>query len=226
MYQRYAVYFTPNAELGRKGAHWLGWDILRGVSQPHPLVDGLDLPALTATPRRYGLHGTIKAPFHLAHEKTELDLRKTFESVCQRTSPVTLDGLHVVKMGGFVALTPIGDQTELAALAATAVKELDPFRAPPSAEELARRRRAQLTPAQERNLEVWGYPYVMDQFRFHITLTGRIRGEIAPVICAIRSHFEPCIEKPFEVNSLTLAGQDESGYFTAIMQCPLGTSMD
>ncbi|MGD9295301.1 MAG: DUF1045 domain-containing protein [Roseobacter sp.] len=133
-----------------------------------------------------------------------------------------LDGLEVTRMGRFIALVPIGDQSELAVLAAMTVKDLDPFRAPPSAEELAKRR-PKLSPAQERNLAAWGHPYVMDQFRFHITLTGRIKGDIMPAMNAVRSHFAPCLEKPFEVNSLTLAGQDASGFFHAIMRCSLGT---
>ena len=38
-----------------------------------------------------------------------------------------------------------------------------------------------LTPAQEALLMRWGSPYVMDEFRFHMTLTGRLaKARMAP----------------------------------------------
>ena len=30
---------------------------------------------------------------------------------------------------------------------------------------------------QERLLEIWGYPYVLEEFRFHLTLTGHVEEE-------------------------------------------------
>lgn len=84
MFQRYAAYFTPTAERGSKGPQWLGWDILSGVSQPHPEVVGVDLTELTESPRKYGLHGTVKPPFFLADGEIEADFKKAFKSVPAR----------------------------------------------------------------------------------------------------------------------------------------------
>ena len=62
----------------------------------------------------------------------------------------------------------------LQALADACVEQLDRFRAPPSDAELARRRRASLTPRQDAMLVRWGYPYVFDTWFFHMTLTRRL----------------------------------------------------
>jgi putative phosphonate metabolism protein len=213
LFQRYAVYFTPEGSLATCGAAWLGWDLAAGEAVAHPAVGELDVADLTRTPRKYGFHGTIKPPFSLARGTSAGSLAEEVEALCNRLAPVALEGLEVSAMGGFVALTPMGDSTRLGELAARVVKDLDRFRAPPDAAELERRRRSRLSPAQEMNLETWGYPYVMDQFRFHLTLTGRINGATEEVVMALRRHFTPHLSAPFTINTLTLVGQDGNGMF-------------
>ncbi len=216
MFQRYAVYFTPEGALADQGAAWLGWDVARGVTLAHPQVGDLDVEALTRTPRKYGLHGTIKPPFFLADGAEPDQLEAALRGLCARLAPVALNGLAVRDLAGFIALKPVGDQTMLADLAAIVVTDLDHFRAPPDEAELARRRQAPLSDAQEAHLARWGYPYVMDQFRFHITLTGRIEGDTSRVRTLIETHFAPSLPVPFRVDSLTLAGQDGQGMFHEI----------
>lgn len=216
MYQRYAVYVTPDGDLAVRGAAWLGWDVQTGTPVSHPVVAGLDVAALTDTPRKYGLHGTIKPPFFLAEGATVDGLKASVAALCSELAPVVLDGLEVRALAGFVALVPTGDQTALAGLAAQVVTRLDPFRAPPSQAELARRRKTPLSPAQEVHLANWGYPYVMDQFRFHITLTRRIEGDSGPVAQALAAHFAPALPAPFMVQTLTLVGQRADGMFEEI----------
>ena len=216
MFKRYAVYYTPEAALAECGAAWLGWDIAKGASVDHPKVAALDIENLTHTPRKYGLHGTIKPPFFLTEGTSVDQVQQELEALCARLAPVTLDGLEVRELAGFIALTPIGDQTALAGMAAQVVTKLDRFRAEPSEAELAKRRHMPLSAAQEQNLHNWGYPYVMDQFRFHITLTGRLEGDVAHVTDAIRSHFSSHLPAPFHVGSLTFAGQDADGMFHEI----------
>ncbi len=221
MYQRYAVYFTPTGALAKAGAFWLGWDLSTGSVVAHPEIAGLDIAALTKTPRKYGLHATIKPPFHLSGGTTLQMLEHAVETLCAQLEPVTLDTLSVQRLGRFIALTPEGDTSALARLAAQTVKTLDPFRAPPSNAELARRRQANLTPSQDHNLMAWGYPYVLEDFRFHITLTGRIRGDIAPTLEKLRAHFAPYLAQPLRIDSLTLTGQDGDGMFHEIRRFPL-----
>lgn len=220
-FERYAVFVTPQGPLANAGAAWLGWDLVSGSAVTHPDV-GLNLNRITETPRMYGFHGTIKPPFVLADGKDAAQLGAAFAALCARLAPVTLERLEVANLGPFLALKPLGDQGALAALAGEVVKQLDPFRAPPSQAELARRRKARLTPAQERNLMDWGYPYVMDDFRFHMTLTGRVKRSDDDAVSEVaRGYFAPHLPAPLVVDTLTLVGQDADGMFREIRRCDL-----
>lgn len=224
-FRRFGIYYTPQSgAFATFGAQWLGWDIENGAHVAHPEISGLPRPVeeMTATPRKYGLHGTIKPPFRLAEGTTHEGLEEAMATLATRLTPVTLDGLNLSRIGSFVALTIAGDQTPLAALAAEVVEGLDAYRAPPSDDELARRRKSNLTPRQEALLAEWGYPYVMDEFRFHITLTGRLaRGEAEQVQTALAPHLAPLLPVPFAVPDLTLVGEDEDGMFHEIQRFAL-----
>lgn len=147
---RYAIYYAPPAdsELGRLGAAWLGRDADEGCEIAQPAVTGIGaerLSELTAAPRRYGFHATLKAPFHLAPGASGDDLAEAVRSLARELPPVTIPRLHLSQISHFLALTPPDDAPELHALAACCVSRLDSFRASPSEEELARRRTADLS---------------------------------------------------------------------------------
>ncbi|APE44514.1 phosphonate metabolism protein [Sulfitobacter alexandrii] len=220
MFKRYAVYYTPRGALADRGAAWLGWDIASGRSVDQPDLPGEDLATLTATPRKYGFHATIKPPFTLAAGTDVADLSQAVARFCAQFAPVTLDGLQVSTLGRFLALTPTGDQQALNDLASEAVMQLDGYRAPATAEELARRRASPLSPEQERNLRDWGYPHVLDLFRFHMTLTGRVArpDTVRPVATA---HFEDCLPAPFVLDGLTLVGERHDGMFETLQDYAL-----
>ncbi|MEH6523082.1 DUF1045 domain-containing protein [Sulfitobacter sp.] len=220
MFRRYAIYVTPEGLLGQRGAEWLGWDMAQAGAVPHPDVQDLDVAKITKRPRKYGFHGTIKPPLVLANGTSIGELKSTATSLTNHLAPVTLAGLGVSRIGGFLALTPLGDTNALAAMAALVVKGLDAFRSPATPEEMDRRRQSSLSTSQERNLTQWGYPYVMDEFRFHITLTGPLKDaeEIAPILSA---HFAPVLPEPYVIDHLTLAGEDSDGMFHSISRLPL-----
>jgi len=219
-FTRYAVYVTPPpGPLAEFGAAWLGWDPVRGTAVPHP--DLPDLPApitdLTEAPRRYGLHATMKPPFALAPGTSEAALRDAFAAFCTATAPVTLDGLAVVPLGRFLALRPEGDETAVNALAAACVRAFEPFRAPLTGTEIARRRAGGLTPDQEARLMRWGYPHVMAGFRFHITLTGkRPKSDLPALRATLARHLAPLVPRPCPVDALSLMGEDRQGRFHLI----------
>lgn len=218
-FQRYGVYYTPRpGALADFGKSWLGWDPVAGEAKPHPVIKGLPRPVsdISATPRKYGLHGTIKPPFFLANGKDSDGLTARFIAICTTLPPVSLDGLILARLGGFIALKIDGDQTPLADLAGEVVRELDDFRAPASETELARRRKANLSATQDALLARWGYPYVMDEFRFHITLSGRLGRDVEATMEALTPHITPFLPRPFEVDSLTLVGEDLNGMFHEI----------
>lgn len=217
-FSRYALYVAPPAEADwtRLATSWLGWDMETGTEAAAPDVPGINVAAITERPRKYGLHATIKPPFRLAPGQTPAALFDAAEALCARLAPVTLDGLAVEQLGGFLALRPVGDTTALEALAAACVDGLDAFRAPAPQDELERRRKAGLSPQQEAHLLRWGYPYVMDQFRFHITLSRRLRETDGPVADWLQTHLQPLLPRPFHIPDMGLVGEGPDGRFRLI----------
>ncbi|UXX84475.1 DUF1045 domain-containing protein [Roseovarius pelagicus] len=225
MFRRYAIYYTPpDGALADFGAAWLGWDIARGVSVPHLVMDGLPAPVwdITERPRRYGLHATIKPPFTLAKARHVEELQAAFDAFCATRAPVTLPALTLAPLGRFLALIPSTPCAAVTDLAAHAVRHLDDFRAPPDRETLDRYRTGLLTAAQEQNLQNWGYPHVMDAFRFHITLSGKLpKRQVAVLTAALAAHVEPLLPAPFVLDALSLVGEDEDGRFHLIRRVAL-----
>ena len=221
-FTRYAIYFTATGDLAARGASWLGWDVAQGRAVPHPPMSGLDLPKLTHTPRKYGFHATIKPPFQLAEGMTFQDLSHATKTLCASLAPLTLPPLKVSPLGRFLALTFQIPTPELNDLAATVVQSLDPFRAPPSAADLAKRRQANLSPHQDALLVKWGYPYVMDEFRFHMTLTEKMpKGDIPDAVKEAEHYFAPALNNKTQCDALSLVGQDKKGMSHLIERMPL-----
>ena len=217
-YRRYAIYYAPEpGPLADFGAAWLGWDPARGAPVAHPAIDGLPAPVaeLTETPRKYGFHGTVKPPFRLAEGTDAAALHAAAQDLCAARAPVRLAGLRLSRLGRFLALTPEGDAGALAALAGTVVRDLDSFRAPLTEAEIARRRPDRLSPAQRDLLDTWGYPYVFEEFRFHLTLTGPLPDDAtaAAVEAALAPVLAPILPRPFTIASLCLFGEDADGRF-------------
>lgn len=185
MTARYALFYAPRPDslLWRFGSSWLGRCAATGVALPQPRVPGIDaatLRALTAAPRRYGFHGTLKSPFRLARGARRDDLVAALERFCAKQVSICVPRLELAELDGFLALVPATREPRLDALAAGCVRGLDRFRAPPTTAEVARRRRtAALSSREEFLLRRWGYPYVLERFRFHLTLTGPLRGVAA-----------------------------------------------
>lgn len=205
---RLAIYFAPGARsaLARFGATWLGRDAERGVDLAPPTVPGMPadrLRALTAAPRRYGFHATLKAPFRLAEGYRPGAVLGEVEDFARRRKAITLTGLDLVEIGPketgpkeagpFLALVPKLPLPALADLANDCVRHFDDYRAPPESGEIARRRAAGLTPHQDDLLHRWGYPFVFSEFRFHLTLTGPVPDPLArAALLAYLRALDPC----------------------------------
>ena len=216
---RYAVYWLPDGALGRWGESWLGWRMSDGTPLPRPDIPGLPrpLPDLTAAATVYGLHATIKPPFRLAAGQDRDALLGAFAAFCAGQSAVRSGPLEVSTLDGFLALTPTGDCAGLTALAAAAVATLDRFRAPPSEAEVARRRAAGLTARQDELLRLWGYPYVMEAFRMHVTLTGRLpKAEAAQVQAVLSPLVAPLLGDRLDITHLSLVGERAQGGFQRV----------
>jgi putative phosphonate metabolism protein len=222
-WRRYAVYAAPGGALAEAAHGWLGWDAYTGQPRPHPDVGSLPRPLadLTEAPRKYGFHATLKAPFRLAPGADGAALDWAVAALAARLAPAEAPGLRLAEVEGFLALIPEGDGAALSALAARAVEGLDVFRAPLTPDEVARRRPDRLSARQRVLLDRWGYPYVMEEFAFHLTLTGSLRpGEAAPVMAALRGYL-PLLPQPFTVDALALFGEAEDGRFHLLSRHPL-----
>lgn len=213
---RYAIYLTPHEDdpLTRVAERWLGRSAF-GREVPAPQAVGAfsaaEIAFHTAAPRRYGFHATLKAPFHLAEGRTESELIHALDGFAAARQPFCTK-LTLARLGGFFALVPAVAAPELDQLAADVVTEFEPFRAPLSAEEIERRNPEDLGPAQLKNLHKWGYPFVFEAFRFHMTLTGRVPdAEAARMESAIEAFFGPLLLEPLEVGTLAVFAEAEPG---------------
>jgi hypothetical protein len=226
---RYAIYFVPAAgsELYRFGSSILGYDCYTGddVSLPDEFApDAARWRELTQEARRYGFHATLKAPFHLAPSCTEAQLTSAFLSFAALGHRVARIEPEVALISGFAAIVPREASEAVAALADTCTTVFDAFRAPMSARERSRRVAANLSQSQMHNLERWGYPYLFTDFRFHMTLTGRLAGDRADAVLArLRGAFDGAYRpQALPVDRLALLRQaGERAAFRVICQAEL-----
>ena len=202
---RAAIYFTPAADdpLTLRAAEWLGRDAFdhRPVRDPDSKID-----ALVSEPARYGFHATLKAPFRLADGTTLNELDRELAAFAQRSQAVSLGTLAVTRLGSFFALTVQTALPRLLQVEEAVRTAFEPFRAPLTEHEVARRNPQTLSERQQANLSRWAYPHVGQDFRFHMTLTNAIvdEDEAARVEKRLHSHFNPVLETPVVVDALAL----------------------
>jgi putative phosphonate metabolism protein len=214
--KRYAVYYAPAQEEPLTGAasSWLGRCAFTHAALPAPQADGIsreEWESITADPRLYGFHATLKPPFRLAGGRVTEELIDHLRKFAASRRPFDVS-LEVGSLAGFLALVLSHPSPDFVQLAADCVREFDEFRATPHPEELARRRHARLNAAQQAYLARWGYPYVMEEWRFHMTLTASLN---PPALEKARHYltavFEPICGQPLRVDSICLFEQPESG---------------
>jgi putative phosphonate metabolism protein len=215
-YPRYAIYYAPEpaSVLHRFGAALLGYDAADGEDLPFPtdvIAAVPDWHELTDDPRKYGFHATLKAPFSLAPDKAEADLFAACAAFAAAPRAIPVIRPVVGAISGFIAVIPAEPPADLIQLAADCVREFDFLRAPLTAADRARRNPSQLTAAQRDYLDRWGYPYVMEQFRFHMTLTGRLGTERRePVLAMLRSRFASTGLERLAIDRIVAFRQDDA----------------
>ncbi|MBS3650561.1 DUF1045 domain-containing protein [Pseudaminobacter sp. 19-2017] len=227
---RYAVYFTPAADdpLTLAAQSWLGRNAGTGESVAAPVPAGFtdaEFRRITEDPRRYGFHATLVAPFGLNEGTTHDDLTRAADAFAEGFRPFSIPALKLSLIGNFFALTPV-ESREVDALASAAVDHFGPLRAPLTPAEIERRRPGLLTPRQRDYLDRFGYPYVKDEFRFHMTLTGSLdRDTAARVELALQAHFAPLLDRAVAVDAIALFVEPEPGApFTVHSIHPFGAS--
>lgn len=223
--KRYAIYFSPEPEsdLWLFGSRWLGRDSATGDDIKRLTINAIKpkrLREITATAAKYGFHATLKPPFKLSkgHDREMLD--EALEAFAAAHDPVPLPALELTELDGFIALRPSQASAVLDQLAADCVREFDHFRKPPSKAELEKRRKAKLTDAQSKMLKKWGYPYVMDEFRFHMTLTERLeKTERKAVLAELEDLSKNIVGKPLSIDVLTLMEQKSLDDKFEVVKC-------
>jgi putative phosphonate metabolism protein len=215
-YPRYAIYHAPAqaSDLHRFGTAILGYDAASGDDAPFP-ADVIraepDWQDLTSDPRKYGFHATLKAPFSLAPGRTEAELLAACAAFAATPRAIPVIRPVVGSISGFIAVIPADPPEELIRLAADCVSEFDMFRAPLTEADRARRNPSRLTSAQRAYLDRWGYPYVMEEFRFHMTLTGRLdANRLETVLAMLRSSFSTLGLETLAIDRLALFRQDSA----------------
>jgi putative phosphonate metabolism protein len=230
---RYAIYFAPASDdpLTAEASRWLGRNAFTGETFPTSDVAGIspdEVHTLTADPRRYAFHATLKAPFELAEGYREADLIDAFKRFAATTPAFDIPNVVIGQLGRFFALVPDRIYPDLQAFAANIVEEFEPFRAPLSDADIARRKPDTLPPAHRANLMRWGYPHVMDEFRFHMTLTGPVpEAQCEAMDAVLRVRFADFIGRPLMVDTVCLFVEPVSpGDFVVDTAIPLAGSQD
>ncbi|MGY3237478.1 MULTISPECIES: DUF1045 domain-containing protein [unclassified Bradyrhizobium] len=215
-FPRYAIYFAAGADsaLSRFGAELLGYDAYTGEEPPFAgdaLRVAPDWRDITADPRRYGFHGTLKAPMALAAGRTEAELSAACAAFAGKARPIPVIRPVVGAISGFIAVIPAEPVDALQKLAADCARDFDCFRPPLTAEDRARRKPDRLSERQRDYLDRWGYPYVMEEFRFHMTLTGRLDADRrGPILEMLRARFAGLGLDTLEIDRITLFKQDDA----------------
>lgn len=227
---RYAFYYAPRPEEGLAvvASQWLGRSAETGQSRPLKAVSAFTaerLAEITADPRLYGFHGTLKAPIALADGVTEHDLLAAVGDFAVGRRSVVVPSMALTCLSSFMALVPSQPSAELQDLADSCVIEFDEFRQPADEAELACRRATGLSPRQDELLLRWGYPCVLEEWRFHLTLTGRIAddSERSAITDLLRRQFVGFIDRPLAVRDLCVFRQSAAGRpFVALARFALG----
>jgi putative phosphonate metabolism protein len=223
-FPRYAIYYvsTPGSDLDRFGAQLLGYEAFSGADLPFP--EGItqmapDWRDLTRDPRKYGFHATLKAPLSLAPGKTEAELIATCGAFAGTARKIPVITPVVDSISGFIAVVPAQRSAELERLAADCTRAFDSFRAPLTPEDRARRNPAALTPRQRDHLDRFGYPYVMEDFRFHMTLTGRLEAKRRePVLAMLRDRFSKIDLKILAIDRIAVFRQETADSRFRVLQ--------
>lgn len=229
MSARYAAFYAPapSEDLWGYGSSVIGYDAATGLDRPFPDFGSFvswDWRALTEEPRRYGFHATLKAPFYLAQGRSETELLAAASAFASQQRTTTLPALDVALLGAFAAIIPSKPSASLDELAAKCVRAFEPFRAPLSESDRTRRRQLDLSDRERVHLERWGYPFVFQDFRFHMTLTGPLPSDLRiPVRDALAAGF-PVFTRPLTIDAIVIfRQQDRSGRFRVLERFPLAS---
>jgi hypothetical protein len=159
----------------------------------------------------------------LAAGRPIADLEAALEAFGRDNRPIEMGAIELRLLEGFLALMPREQSAELTAFAQKVVEAFEPFRRPLSPADRERRLKAELTPRQIELMDRYGYPYVLEEFRLHMTLTDRLApADRADIVAAAEDWFAPVTEQSFAIDRLVLFHEPEAGAaFVRLRDFPL-----
>jgi hypothetical protein len=225
-FSRYGIYYAPPKEhsLAKFSASWLGWDANVGFPINFSKLQGLryKLSEITKKPRKYGFHGTLKPPFALKEGKNPEELLHDVSNFSKTIRGFEIPKIKLQNLDGFIAIVPEKPCPKLQDLARKCVLEFDYFREIETFEQVQKRRILGLTQSQENNLIKWGYPFVLEDFNFHLTLSGRLQPDcLNNIMSVLSTELDEVLKLPLRINELCVVGEIPiTGYFQIIHRFP------
>lgn len=214
MTARFAIYFAPDddsplgvfgATVLRRKAHcpqeWIN------ASPPVEFHDTKVWQNTVQKPAHYGFHATIKAPFELAAGISADDLKASLERFCASQSSILLSGLAPSRTCRYDALAFDQQPAAVKILAGSCVEAFEPFRAPLTSVDEDRRKSVGLNQQQLHYLGEYGYPYIFDEFNFHMTLSGA-KPDNNAYLRWLTALYESLVTEPPLLDRLCLFKQD------------------
>lgn len=223
MAPRFAVYFSPadQTPLARFGERVLS----RTATKISPIENQRDTAwqNLLARPRHYGFHATLKAPFELADSVSEEGLVEAVENLAATLGVCSLEGLKVKEFNGFAALAFDRQPDAVASLARQCLLQLEPLRAPLSEFDYQRRDPDYLSERQRQYLSEFGYHHVLEDFDFHMTLSGALEDKKEVFLTYLRESYAQLVLEAPVLDRLCIFSQpNREQPFVRVADIPLG----
>lgn len=213
MPERYAFYFSPppHSELAAFGKLCLGRTAFRARQSDakSTFADQARWQTLTTKPAHYGFHATLKAPFELKQNVSVKQLIDTAQAFVSKEAPITLTTLAPRLLSQFLALTLEEQPDTVASLAQRCVETFEGHRLPLSNTDIQHRLQQPLSDRQTTLLQQYGYPYVAEQFRFHMTLSGELPNQDNDFLEWVSETFQSIVTCPPVLDRITLFWQTD-----------------
>ena len=231
MTARYAIYFAPDdsSELGVFGATVLRRRALCPNDWLNPQLpvrfpESANWHEQIQKPAHYGFHATIKAPFELADDQSADDLIADLTDLAKKQTAISLEGLAPVRTCRYDALAFVTQPGKLPTLAAECVTKFEKYRAPLNAADIERRDPDSLSESELASLHRYGYPYVLDDFNFHMTLSGQNNHDDNTYFEWLQKLYAAMVTKTPLLDRLCVFHQpDRQSPFLRIEECRFGS---
>lgn len=225
-YSRYAIFYAPPKEsnLEEFGRYWFGWDPLNAklINNKRRInylnrfgiknLINIDKNVLIA--KKYGFHGTLIPPFKLNKNYSTNTLFKKTEEIAKKLKKFKFYKFKLKKINNFYAFVQNKKNNNINKLSNRLVRELFKFRSPLTKKEIDRRNPSKLSKLQLNILYKWGYPYLMSEFNFHMTLASEVTGnKLYLELKKIERNKEIILNEINNFDKIYIFGENQKGMF-------------